>query len=130
MGTINDPIAHDKYIKVRRIRLFWEKTKKNELNDCIEWTGRMMSSGYGQVTFLEETWSAHRLIWTLINGSIPEGLQINHTCDNRKCVNLVHLNLGTQSDNMQDMINKGRANKASGDRHRTKTHPESYRRSI
>ena len=56
---------------------------------------------------------AHRAAWVLINGTIPDGtgyhgMCVAHRCDNRGCVNPLHLFLATQSDNLADMYLKGR----------------------
>jgi hypothetical protein len=65
---------------------------------------------------------AHRYVWERANGPIPKGMVIMHTCDNRACTNLEHLQLGTQSDNLKDMYSKGRQGDRdlpSGERHHT-----------
>jgi len=56
---------------------------------------------------------AHRAVWEVINGPIPEGeghhgTVVLHICDNRLCCNPAHLRLGTQADNVRDMDAKGR----------------------
>jgi hypothetical protein len=51
------------------------------------------------------------------NGEIPEGMVIRHTCDNPGCINIDHLRIGTQADNVRDMYDRGRANHAKGARH-------------
>jgi hypothetical protein len=49
------------------------------------------------------------------HGEVPAGMQVLHKCDVRNCVR--HLFLGTSQDNAQDMLRKGRANKAKGSKH-------------
>jgi len=51
---------------------------------------------------------AHRLAWRLSRGEIPYGMQVLHKCDNGLCINPDHLFLGTQKDNVDDCIRKGR----------------------
>lgn len=76
---------------------------------CHEFSGCRLPNGYGKVTRDGKTWLAHRLAWAVHKGEIPDGLCVLHRCDNRCCINIDHLFLGTRVDNMQDMIAKGRA---------------------
>lgn len=60
-------------------------------------------------TWNGKRWVMYRLMWTLFKGPIPTGLFVLHKCDYGMCVNFDdHLFLGTQLDNMRDMIAKGR----------------------
>lgn len=87
----------------------------NEDNGCWEWDGPPGSSGYGWFSLTSSTHMAsHRVSYLLTHNGIPENLEVLHTCDNKICVRPDHLFLGTQQDNVDDMIEKGRANYARG----------------
>lgn len=75
---------------------------------CWIWNGATGSSGYGQIKTFGKYSGTHRLSYELHNGAIPDGLEVMHSCDNRRCINPEHLNIGTHLENMRDMIVKGR----------------------
>ena len=81
---------------------------------CHEWTGYVRKSGYGQVTHAGKVHKAHRFFYEHHYGPISNGLYVCHRCHNRRCVNPEHLYVGTQSDNMNDMVVAGR--QASGEK--------------
>lgn len=85
---------------------FWSKTKR--VGDCLEWQSSISNGGYGLFRMGPKKVSAHRLAYELTYGEIPEGMHICHRCDNPKCVEPEHLFAGTHSDNMRDMVTKGR----------------------
>ena len=96
---------------------FWKKVEKNKsswlwdedtLESCWVWYGAKCSHGYGNFWDGVKYTSAHRFSWTIHNGCIPEGKSVLHACDNSLCVNPDHLFIGTQTDNIRDMIRKGR----------------------
>lgn len=87
------------------------------MRDCIQAFGQQCPNGYvlvyrgqGDRRFANADY-AHRLAWEQANGEIPEGLQVCHRCDNRSCVNVAHMFLGTHADNARDKMLKGRAAK-------------------
>jgi hypothetical protein len=87
--------------------VFWKNVEKHGDDGCWTWRLRL-HNGYGVFTTDSKTYRAHRYAWQLVNGSIPTGMKACHHCDNRKCVNPIHLFLGTQQDNIDDMVAKGR----------------------
>ena len=93
---------------------FWSKVDVQGPDDCWLWKQSTDRHGYGQTGHDGLHWSAHRLAWQLSNGPIPDGLFVLHHCDNPPCCNPAHLFLGTQADNMADMVSKGRANLDNG----------------
>ena len=91
------------------------QVKIDPITGCKEWQGSRTKFGYGQIGYKGKRVSTHRLIWYLNIGKWPED-KILHSCDNPPCINLKHLRDGSQQDNMRDMVKKGRANKAKGER--------------
>ena len=85
---------------------FLEKVDVKGKYDCWEWKA-FKFKGYGRF-YLNGKHYAHRASWNLYNGQIPKGMCVLHHCDNPGCVNPEHLFLGTQLDNIKDMIKKGR----------------------
>jgi HNH endonuclease len=79
------------------------------IGSCIEWSGGKNKSGYGRKWHKGRVLLAHRVAWIETHGPIPDGMCVLHRCDVRSCVNVEHLFLGTQADNMRDMAEKGRA---------------------
>jgi len=78
---------------------------------CIEWKGNIANNGYGHRRLpapSRTVTTAHRVEWIKRRGQIPPGFHVLHRCDNRGCINIDHLWLGTRQDNMDDMKAKGR----------------------
>lgn len=77
------------------------------MTPCIE-SDRTPSQRYPQISVGGSVVGEHRYVWTQANGPIPPGLFVCHRCDNKRCVRLGHLFLGTNSDNQIDAVGKGR----------------------
>lgn len=98
------------------ITRFREKMGEKDNNGCMNWLASKSCGRYGAFTICsridgtKRKYNAHRVSYELFVAPIPKGLCVLHKCDNVHCVNPDHLFLGTQYDNMQDMINKGRDN--------------------
>jgi len=75
---------------------------------CWIWDGCINNSGYGAVRYEGKTQRVHRVMYELSKGQIPKGMHVLHQCDTRCCVNPDHLFLGTNKDNIEDCISKGR----------------------
>lgn len=68
---------------------------------CWEWRGCVQSNGYGRAWDGVKTTYAHRFVYSLIVGDIPEGLDLDHRCRNRCCVNPNHLEPVTRQINIK-----------------------------
>ena len=88
---------------------------------CIVWTRSTNLNGYGHLAcqryFPKKMVLAHRFSWFLTHGTMPVGLCVLHRCDVRTCVNPDHLFLGTNRDNCDDMMRKGRHKRGDVKRH-------------
>lgn len=83
---------------------------------CIEPKTKFRDKdGYANRWFNGKSVRAHRAAWIEAHGPIPEGLVVMHKCDNPACINIDHLMLGTQADNISDCIEKDRH--CRGERH-------------
>ncbi len=88
---------------------FWAKVNKTD--GCWLWTASKHQWGYGQIGRWKEgdrPILAHVASWVLHFGPIPKGMCVCHSCDVPPCVRPDHLWLGTQNDNTQDKMRKGR----------------------
>lgn len=92
--------------KSRNIKFFWKKILKTP-GGCWLWQGKK-SHGYGMCMVNYKYVRAHRRSYELVNGPIPLGMQLHHTCAVRRCVNPEHLVLTT---NMEHPGNICAANK-------------------
>lgn len=73
---------------------------------CTLWAGRVGTHGYGVTQHEGQQVLAHRLAFFEANGYWPEVCR--HTCDTPLCIDPAHLVDGTQADNVQDMMQRGR----------------------
>jgi hypothetical protein len=85
---------------------FWLKVVPGD--GCWEWHGTINSRGYGFFDVGRQKRQAHRMAYEFAYGPIPPGMCICHRCDNSRCVRPDHLFLGTQADNVEDAVQKGR----------------------
>lgn len=84
------------------------RINKNGPNGCWLWTGKKSGDGYGHLKVQGTQHTAHRLTYTMYVGEIPAGKVLMHSCDNPICVKPEHLTPGTQAQNIQDAVQKGR----------------------
>lgn len=88
------------------------------MSDCVPWTGRLNTDGYGTLG----SHLAHRRLWEDVHGPVPDGLELDHRCGRRDCVNLDHLEAVTHAEN----VARGNAGRPQAERtHCPRGHPYS-----
>lgn len=81
---------------------FWSKVTTSPGDDCWRWTGGLGTTGYGRISLggrKGRQWGAHRIAWSLLRGDVPDGLELDHLCRVRSCVNPWHLEPVTHAVN-------------------------------
>ena len=79
----------------------------DEDTGCWNWIAMRSPSGYGLCMYKKKKFRTHRLVYTLVIGKIPDGLDIHHKCENRLCCNPEHLLPLTRSENSKLVTRKG-----------------------
>lgn len=108
MSYCHDPACERHMISLEE---FLSRAKRLP-NGCMEWPHRF--GRYGGIAGHGRKWLAHRLSETLARGPVPAHLEVMHSCDYGLCVNPDHLSRGTHTDNMRDMLRKGRGKSLPG----------------
>ena len=94
-----------------QIQNFWSRVKRGQR--CWVWSGPVNAGGYGQLTVNGVNYISSRVAYELHFQKSPGDLFVCHRCDKRNCCRPEHLFLGTNMDNVTDMIQKGRTCKGS-----------------
>lgn len=118
-----DPTAFQ-HSREAMIAKFWQRVRKGPY--CWEWMGARTSYGYG--AFYTQSLGhplslAHRFSYEIHKGSTADGV-VRHRCDNPRCVNPAHLELGTQADNVRDSVERGRNARGEVNGHAKLTEPQ------
>jgi hypothetical protein len=97
-------LGHNQRTNARPIRDRIMEKVEIDANGCWLWTGTIDTRGYGTISYIHagrRTWNVYRLAYELLRGPIPEGLELDHLCRNRACLNPEHLEPVTHEENMR-----------------------------
>lgn len=95
---------------------FWANVDMSA--ECWRWMRCLGRDGYGRAHLDRRQYLAHRLAYTFAVGDIPVGLELDHLCRNKWCVNPAHLEPVTHAEN----VRRGTSPATTRDRHAARTH--------
>ncbi len=100
-----------------------ERLRRNHIveNGCWRWTGSHGPKGYGFISTSGRTRAVHRVAYEIWNGPIPDGLEIDHECRVRDCINPEHLRAMTHRENVRRAVRSRRTHCRRGHRYTDKT---------
>lgn len=103
------PRVYRSFTPEERATAFWRKVNKNgpipahapHLGPCWEWTGARTGNGYGKCSVADgRVRDAHVQSYVMAHGEVPPGLELDHLCRNKPCVNPDHLEAVTRRENL------------------------------
>lgn len=99
-ALLNAPLGYV-YVPLEvMLERFWSKVHKNTSTGCWDWLSSLSIGGYGRLAYKAMGVNyAHRFSWLIHGNKIPSGLQIDHLCRNRKCVNPDHMEVVSSREN-------------------------------
>lgn len=86
--------------------VIWERAEWQ--GDCLIWNRALQGGGYGYLSIAGRQQVAHRVAYELTKGPIPAGLELDHLCRNRACINPMHLEAVTRSVNDSRGVSRNR----------------------
>lgn len=90
--------SENKYLKKK----LYSKTERDTKTGCHNWKGKT-ANGYGRIKYKNKSLYTHRVSWSIYNGEITNGDVVHHTCANRLCLNIKHLQLVSSINNFAEM---------------------------
>lgn len=94
-------VTRQKREDARALAAILGKARETPGSGCWIWTGSKGEDGYGSVRYRRRVWRAHRAAYTILVGPIPAGLELDHLCRVRACVNPAHLEPVTGEENIR-----------------------------
>lgn len=94
---------HQRFVQGHHLRSYRDEYAIDEATGCWNWQGSIHKrTGYGQYSSPDTSErQAHRAIYERLRGPIPDGLELDHLCRNRSCVNPDHLDPVTREVNIR-----------------------------
>jgi hypothetical protein len=90
----------------------WVVGRCDQVGECGEWPKPRNQGGYGLMRYRGKQRGLHRVMFELLRGPIPAGMQLDHLCRNRACCNPWHLEVVTQRENIMRGVNFSAVNAA------------------